>query len=108
MHLLKQHFLSQFSSCDPPISLMSSEEDGERIFPLLPLLPRSLLCTQFSTPTRGRLPASIWPQFALGSDLIIGMFTQTAARSARRLGLIPDLWNMERSGNEGGLSTQLL
>lgn len=32
MHLLKQHFLSQFSSCDPPISLMSSEEDGERIF----------------------------------------------------------------------------
>lgn len=32
VHLQKQHFLSQFSSCDPPISLMSNEEDGERIF----------------------------------------------------------------------------
>lgn len=71
---------------------------------LLPLLPLSLL----PLPQGGACQHPSGLNLPLVQILSLVCSHKSAARSALRLGLIPDLWNMERTGNEGGLSMQFL
>lgn len=108
MHLLKQRFLSQFSSCDPPISLMSNEEDGERIFHFFLFFLCPFSAHSSPLPQGGACQHPSGLNLPLVQILSLVCSHKSAAGPAPRLGFIPDLWTMERSGNEGGLSMQFL